>query len=184
MGQKGGRGTEKEKRTRTESVSFRIERSVLDDLREESKEKIESLNVLVNKILRFHIDFHKPILLVGHIYFPKTLISKIFDMLTDEQIEEVAEDYIKGAKEQMQMSRQKYTHLDYLDGLRKWLNASAIPYEYQKTDSGVTLKIRYEMGKKWCIFSGRFHELMFRDFGVEDSTVEIIDNTVTLTIQT
>jgi hypothetical protein len=105
-------------------------------------------------------------------------------MLTDEQIEEVAEDYIKGAKEQMQMSRQKYTPLDYLDGLRKWLNASAIPYEYQNTDSGVTLKIRYEMGKKWCIFSGRFHELMFRDFGVEDSTVEITDNTVTLTIQT
>jgi hypothetical protein len=184
MGQKGARGTEKEKRIRTESVSFRIERSTLDDLREESKEKIESLNVLVNKILRFHIDFHKPILLVGHIYFPKTLISKIFDMLTDEQIEEVAEDYIKGAKEQMQMSRQKYTPLDYLDGLRKWLNASAIPYEYQKTDSGVTLKIRYEMGKKWCIFSGRFHELMFRDFGVEDLTVEITDNTVTLTIQT
>jgi hypothetical protein len=33
-------------------------------------------------------------------------------------------------------------------------------------------------------FLGRVHEIMFRDFGVEDSTVEIIDNTVTLTIQT
>jgi hypothetical protein len=28
------------------------------------------------------------------------------------------------------------------------------------------------------------HELMFRDLGVEDSTVEITDNSITLTIQT
>jgi hypothetical protein len=50
MRQKGAGGTEEEKRTRTESVSFRIERSVLDDLREESEQKVESLNVLVNQI--------------------------------------------------------------------------------------------------------------------------------------
>jgi hypothetical protein len=50
MGQKGAGGTEKEKRTRTESVSFRIERSTLEDLRKESKQKIESLNVLVNQL--------------------------------------------------------------------------------------------------------------------------------------
>jgi hypothetical protein len=50
MGQKGAGSTEKEKRTRTESVSFRIERSTLEDLRKESEQKIESLNVLVNQL--------------------------------------------------------------------------------------------------------------------------------------
>jgi hypothetical protein len=92
MGQKGAGGTEKEKRTRTESVSFRIQRSTLEDLREESKQKIESLNVLVNKIFRFYIDSHKPSLLAGNIYFPKPLLSKMIDVLSDEQIEEVADD--------------------------------------------------------------------------------------------
>jgi hypothetical protein len=50
----------KEKRARTESISFRIERSVLDDLREESEQKVESLNVLVNQIFRFYVDSDKP----------------------------------------------------------------------------------------------------------------------------
>jgi hypothetical protein len=75
MGRKGAGGTEEEKRTRTESISFRIERTTLEDLREESKQKIESLNVLVNQIFRFYIDSHKPALLAGNIYFPKPLLS-------------------------------------------------------------------------------------------------------------
>jgi hypothetical protein len=41
-GQKGAGGTE-EKRTRTESVSFRIECTTLDDLREESRLKVEKI---------------------------------------------------------------------------------------------------------------------------------------------
>ena len=76
MRQKGAGGTEVEKRTRTESVSFRIERSVLDDLRNESTQKVESLNVLVNQIFRFYVDSHKPWIRAGTTYFPKALISK------------------------------------------------------------------------------------------------------------
>jgi hypothetical protein len=185
MGQKGAGSTEKEKRTRTESVSFRIQRSTLEDLREESKQKIESLNVLVNKIFRFYIDSHKPSLLAGNIYFPKPLLSKMIDVLSDEQIEEVADDYIKrGMKEQIQLARRNYNSLDYLEGLCHWLNVSGFPYKYDKTDSRVIVRMRFDMGKKWCIFIGRVHELMCRDFEVKDSTVEITDNSVTLTIQT
>jgi hypothetical protein len=47
-----GDKTEEEKKSKTESVSFRIERSVLDELRNESTQKVESLNVLVNQIFR------------------------------------------------------------------------------------------------------------------------------------
>jgi hypothetical protein len=185
MGQKGVRVTEEGKRTRTESVSFRIERSTLDDLRKESKQKVESLNVLVNQIFRFYIDSHKAALLAGDIYFPKNLISTVFDILSDEQIEKVAEDYIeRGFKEQMQMSKRKYNLSDYLAGLTHWLDVSEIPYEHEKTDSVHTVRMRFDMGKRWCNFVGRLHVIMFRDFGVENPTVEITDNTVTLTIQT
>ncbi|CAN5503683.1 hypothetical protein BH18THE2_BH18THE2_32790 [soil metagenome] len=152
-------------------------------MRKESKQKIESLNVLVNQIFRFYIDSHKPSLLAGNIYFPKAVISKILDVLSDEQIEEVAEDYVKrGVKGLMQMSRRKYESLDYLNGLCSWLNVSGFPYKYEKTDSGIIMRMRFDMGKKWCIFFGRVHEILFRDFRVENSTVEIIDNTVTFTI--
>lgn len=93
---------EEGKKTRTESVSFRIERSTLDELRKESKQKIESLNVLVNQIFRSYIDIHKVHFLAGSAYFSKTFISKIFHILSDEQIVEIAEDYvIRGVKQEL-----------------------------------------------------------------------------------
>jgi hypothetical protein len=87
MGQKGARVAEEEKRTRTESVSFRIEHSTLDDLRKESKQKTESLNVLMNQIFRFYIDSHKPFILSGNTYFSKAFVSRTVGILSDEQIE-------------------------------------------------------------------------------------------------
>jgi hypothetical protein len=165
MGQKGAGGTEKEKRTRTESVSFRIERSTLEDLREESKQKTESLNVLVNQIFRFYIDSHKPFLLSGNTYFSKAFVSRTVGTLSDEQVEEAAEDYVKiEVKDQLHMSRRNYNPLDYLEGLCYWLNVSGFPYKYDKTDGRVIVRIRFDMGKKWCIFIGRVHEIMFRGF--------------------
>ncbi|CAN5427375.1 hypothetical protein BH18THE2_BH18THE2_07200 [soil metagenome] len=41
-----------------------------------------------------------------------------------------------------------------------------------KTDKGDIVTMRFDMGKKWCTFFGKVHEIMFRDFKVENSTVE------------
>ena len=185
MEQRSIESNENEKRTKTESISFRIERSVLNDLRDESIQKVESLNVLVNQIFRFYIDSHKPALLAGDIYFPKVLLLRIFDILSDEQIEKVAQDYTgRGLKEQMQMSKRKYNPLDYLAGLTHWLDVSGFPYEHEKIDGVHTVRMRFDMGKRWCVFVGRVHEILLRDFGLENSTVEVTDNTVMLSVQT
>jgi hypothetical protein len=39
------------------------------------------------------------------------------------------------------------------------------------------------MGEKWSIFFGKVHEILFRDFKVKNSRVEVTGNTVTLSIQ-
>jgi len=184
MGQNGVKAPEEGKKTRTESVSFRIERSTLDELRKESKQKIESLNVLVNQIFRSYIDIHKVHFLAGSAYFSKTVISKIFHILSDEQIMEIAEDYVKrGVKQELQMAGRKYKSSDYINGLCRWLDVSGFPYIHDKTDSIDIITIRFDMGEKWSIFFGKVHEILFRDFKVKNSRVEVTGNTVTLSIQ-
>jgi hypothetical protein len=187
MGQKEKRPREEEKRTRTESVSFRIERSALDDLREESKQKTESLNVLMNQIFRFYVDYHKPWILAGNTYFPKGLISKIFDILSDEQIVEIAGYLTRDVKELTQKGWPwgEYNPSDYIDGLCRWLDVSGFPYTRNKTDSGIIMTTRIDMSEKWCTFFGKLQEIIFREFKVEDSiTVKVTGNIVTLVIQT
>ena len=52
-------------------LTFRIERKILKELRSESKLKGESLNVLINQLLKSYVDYHKPTGKAGNIYFPK-----------------------------------------------------------------------------------------------------------------
>jgi hypothetical protein len=178
------KGNESERRTKTESVSFRIERSVLDTLRQESEQKFESLNVLVNQIFRFYTDYHKPLLISGNTYFSKAFISKVFDILNDEQIGEIAEDYVRRViREQMQMARCKYVFSDYIYGLRRWLDVSSFPYIVDRTDSSDFITIRFDMGERWSAFFGKVHEILFKDLKIENSKVEVTGNAVTLTVQ-
>jgi hypothetical protein len=178
------KGNESERRTKTESVSFRIERSVLDTLRQESEQKFESLNVLVNQIFRFYTDYHKPLLISGNTYFSKAFISKVFDILNDEQIGEIAEDYVRRViREQMQMARCKNVFSDYIYGLRRWLDVSSFPYIVDRTDSSDFITIRFDMGERWSAFFGKVHEILFKDLKIENSKVEVTGNAVTLTVQ-
>jgi hypothetical protein len=55
---KPGLNTEgKEKISPLETATFRIEHDILDELREESKHKMESLNLLINKLLKLYVGW-------------------------------------------------------------------------------------------------------------------------------
>jgi hypothetical protein len=112
--------TEEKEKTPTETVTFRIEHDALIELREESKLKMESLNILINQILKFYIEWHRPSLKAGNIPFSKGLLARIFDILNDEQIDKMAQDYVKYEfKEQMRMLKRKvYSSILYRSILR------------------------------------------------------------------
>src|ERR671921_134862 len=87
--------TEEKEKTSPETVTFRIEHDAIIELREESKLKMESLNILINQILKFYIEWNRPSLKAGNIPFSKRLLTRIFDILNDEQIDKMAQDYVK-----------------------------------------------------------------------------------------
>ena len=150
-------------------------------------EKIESLNVLVNQIFRFYVDSHKPWIRAGTTYFPKALISKIFDILSNEQIVEIAGHLTRDVKEMAQAGwprNREYNLSEYINAVCSWLDVSGFPYTRNKTDSSIFMTIRFDMSEKWCTFFGKLQEIVFREFKVEDLTVKVTGNVVSLAIQT
>jgi hypothetical protein len=63
------------KETKSDTLTFRIEHGLVNDLRSESIEKGESLNVLMNQILKDYVSYYKPAKKAGNIHFPRVLIS-------------------------------------------------------------------------------------------------------------
>ena len=61
----------------------------------------------------------------GTTYFPKALISKIFDILSDEQIVEIASHLTRDVKEMTQTGRprnREYNPSEYINALCSWLD--------------------------------------------------------------
>ena len=75
------------KETKSDTLTFRIEHGLVNDLRSESIEKGESLNVLMNQILKDYVSYYKPAKKAGNIHFPRVLISRLFDNLSYEKID-------------------------------------------------------------------------------------------------
>src|SRR3569623_1926632 len=87
-----------------DTVTFRLDHNLLEELRKESKHKAESLNTLVSQIIHSYVNYHKPLSKVRNIYFSKALILDVFNSVDDEQLAIIAEDHVKNElRENMNM---------------------------------------------------------------------------------
>ncbi|MGN6629933.1 MAG: hypothetical protein ACTHKJ_08710, partial [Candidatus Nitrosocosmicus sp.] len=66
---------EKAKRDK-KRVYFSIEKTVLDDLQQEAEQKMESVNTLVNQILKSYLQWHKLAKKARLAYISKDLMAK------------------------------------------------------------------------------------------------------------
>ena len=168
----------------SETITLRFDKVMLDDLRQESEQKMESLNTLINQIVKSYINWHNPAAKAGLTYFSKALVVRMVDSLADEQIVKLAEDYAKHqAKEEMHMLRLEYTLSSFIEGLCGWLDVSDIRYRHDGTNNFDTYMIRYDMGRKMSLFMAKYIEKVFEDLKVKNAEVEITDNGVLFRIK-
>jgi hypothetical protein len=113
----------------SESITFRIGKPVLDDLRQEAEHKLKSVNTLVNQVIKLSIIWHKPAKQTGFGYFDYVLISNIINLLSDEQIVQMTEQYckhwLKGISYRLNSEN---SFLSFIDGILFWLEVSGFQY--------------------------------------------------------
>jgi hypothetical protein len=80
---------------RTESVTLRVEKKVLDNLREEAKRSMKSVNILGNQVLKSYVNWHSPAVDAGFVYIGKKNLSRILDKLTEKEVDQILEEYFE-----------------------------------------------------------------------------------------
>jgi hypothetical protein len=168
----------------TETATFRIDQGTLNELHKESKQNIESLNVLVNKVLKSYVNYFKPVRKARYIHFSLDLLKRIFNNLNDDQIDTLAQDYVKYEfNEQMQIVGLEDTFSFYIDGLCSWLEMSDFPYRHDETNDADIYTIRFNMGTRYSVFFGKYIQLIAEHFELKCSKLEVTNNTVMFKIQ-
>lgn len=165
----------------SESITFRMGKPILDELRQEAEHKLKSINTLVNQIVKLYIIWHKPAKQAGFGYFDKVLVSDMINLLSDEQIVQLAEQYCNHRlKDIAFMLISENTFTSFIDGIISRLEASGFNYKYNVNGDYITLVIQFDMGRKWSLYFKSYMQKVLEYYKITDGQCEMTDNTVVI----
>ena len=156
----------------SESITFRMGKPILDELRQEAEQKMESINTMVNQIVKLYITWHKPAKQAGYGYFDKVLVSEMINLLSEEQIIRLAEHYCKRRlKDIAFMLISENTCSSFMDGIISRLEASGFNYKYSNNNSEdiSTLVIHFDMGKNWSLFFKTYMQSVLEYYNITNT---------------
>lgn len=171
------------RKRQTESLTLRIDKEMLDDLRKESEQKTISLNTLTNQIIKSYIKWYSPAQRAGIMFVPKCLLIPIIDNLAEYQIERLAEQFRKsGYEETLLMMSKEYSLPVILDLFDSWLNVSNMQFDRESSEGSLTYIINHGVGRKWSLFLEKVFWYIVKDLGITGARFDVTDGTVTIKI--
>lgn len=166
----------------SESITLRFDKCVLDELREEAEQRMESVNTLLNQIVKSYVNWHKPAKNAGLLYINKILYRELVENLSDEQIQEIPRNFVKMYfKDTIEMLEREASISSYINLLIKWIELSGFNYRVDEDHEYIIYKIQFEMGRKFSQFIGNMIKDSIEQLGennINNVNIEFTDHLV------
>jgi hypothetical protein len=167
------------KRTKTETVTFRLPSSLLDELRMDAELERVSLNNYVAKIFSNHIQWERYERKVGLLPMTEAFLREVLSQLTDEQIVNLAQ----------RLEKQKFTNIlafmknshdveDFVEVMRAWLTVSWMQQSIEVRDGKYYFKIQHSLGTKWSLYVKTLISELSYDILGKKSDISILGDTL------
>lgn len=161
------------------SVTFRFDNEILSKLRNEADQKRISLNTLASQIFQSYIEYDMYASRAGMISFPKSLLVRIMDRLSEQEVEQLSQYIAKNEiKEMILLVRNEYNLPAFLDMIESWLRASGIGYRRDVIDSVQTFVIQHNMGERWSTYFENLIKYVFKDLNENEPVFNKSDNSI------
>jgi uncharacterized protein (DUF4415 family) len=150
---------------KTESVTLRLDKDVLDRLRKESNDKQISFNTLSNQIFIQHLNWHAHATKAGFISIRKSLLINMLEKMPEQEVLRMAEDSArKESKNFILMLRNEYSVTSALDVLETWLKIVGYSYRHEVKGTEHSYIIQHDMGRKWSLYLSKLFGFIAEDF--------------------
>ena len=171
-----GISTEEEKKV-TEPITARIEKEILDRLRQEARGNEQSLNSLITLIFKHHVDWHTNATKAGFVTVRRALILRTLEKLTEKDVIDIAVYIGKNeARSFIFLLRNEYNITSAIDVFETWIKISGYPYRHDVHYGKHSFVIHHEMGKKWSIYLLEQDRVVFEEFGIKIYDTELDNN--------
>ncbi|MFL6493178.1 MAG: hypothetical protein ACJ70N_00055 [Nitrososphaera sp.] len=167
------------KKTKTETVTFRLPSSLVDELRMDAELERVSLNNYVAKIFSNHIQWERYERKVGLLPMTEAFLREVLSQLTEEQIVNLAQ----------RLEKQKFTNIlafmknshdveDFVEVIRAWLTVSWMQQSIEVRDGKYHFKIQHSLGTKWSLYVKTLISELSYDILGRKSDIRILGDTL------
>ena len=137
------------------TMTFRINRNVLERFRTESEISGISMNALVNQVLIHYVEWDSFEPRIGMIPFPKTVLGKIFSEMKEDQIVKLASSVGKDTAIDMAMFMKgrmdAFMFISWIEA-RMRNSGFEIVHRVDNTKGIHTVTIKHDLGKNWSLY--------------------------------
>lgn len=141
---------------------------VLQKLRQVAQEKEITLNILVNQVLKLHIDWYVNAPKAGMVPLPKVAISKLVEKIDEADIIILANDISKNDGKNILLLQKNTCDLhSLLHAMQTWIKISGFSSTCEIKDDMHTFIIDHGMGKKWSLLISHIFQNMMEDLGAK-----------------
>jgi hypothetical protein len=166
-----------------ENITFRLEKSMLEKINFESAQKGVSMNTIANNILIDYFDWNGSAPKAGIIPMHKTVLSMLFDKLSEKEVIEVAEFFAKfKVKDMLLVLKNSYDVGAFLETFESWLKSSSLSYTKTVNHESQMYVITHEMGNKWSLYMWYLLKTVFQNMGLGNVTFEKSEDIITFKI--
>ncbi len=164
------------------TMTFRIEKTVMEVLRSESDRMEVSLNTLVNQILRRYTEWGMYEPKVGMIPIAKPLVSALFERANEKEIMAIARKVGKNTVHDIALFMKSRMDLEsFLSWFEMRIKTSSIDFNHSRPVNGRhTYVIKHDLGYNWSLYHKTILELIFNETLQKRIDIAITPTTMTL----
>jgi hypothetical protein len=161
------------KRT-TESITLRVESSILNEIRREAELKLESPNTLINQILKQYTKWYAHAPNAGIFYISRSLIISLLQKYSDKEILQLSDNEIKNHFKDFYFMFQEECNIEkVLELLDYYARASGFNYKHRIEENNHTLVIQLDMGEKVSLLLSSLIRNVFQTLPLAPSSHDI-----------
>ena len=166
---------------RTESITFRLESRILDNLRKKAKHDRVTINTLVNQLIADYFEWSMTAKDAGWMVTPKVITSKAFEMLSEEEILRVADAAFQETKDVIIFMKGNDNVQSFLSILRNGVERSGFGLRELEKEGKTTFIIQHDMGRNYSFLFKSVLELIMHHYGLQVE-LETTDRTVIMSL--
>ena len=168
----------------TRVVTFRLPIDRLDQLRKLSESRDISSNVLVNQILKAHLDWHRLAADAKLYYLPKAFLIRLLNVLDEEELNKIARETAKNDLVDISLFLKGGFSIASISEIAEtWLRIAQMPYRLEINDNSCRIVIEHDMGLKYSYLIREISKYLLEVAFESNSSCNMTENAVIINLK-